>query len=44
MAFMLLLVLVRWPGIFLNNLKAPRIGMVVFVFIPLGMSENEKKK
>lgn len=43
MAFMLPLMLVKWRGIFLNNLKAPRIEMVVFVLIPLGMSENEKK-
>lgn len=40
---MLPLMLVKWRGIFLNNLKAPRIEMVVFVLIPLGMSENEKK-
>lgn len=44
MAFMLPLMLVKWRGIFLNNLKAPRIEMVVFVLIPLGMSENEEKK
>lgn len=41
---MLPLMLVKWRGIFLNNLKAPRIEMVVLVLIPLGMSENEEKK
>lgn len=44
MAFMLPLMLVKWLGIFLNNLKAQRIGMVVFVLIPLGVSENKGKK
>lgn len=44
MAFMLPLMLVKWPGIFLYNLKAQRIGMVVFVLIPLGMSANKGGK